>query len=148
MAPSLFNYQILVIDETRGYRVDAFRPPQNKRQLELLYNHQSSSPVSRVTLELAIFAGAVSNPATTKVNMPVKRTQIIAQRVYKMSALITAQRKLRDVQPLSGMTTVNAPSMEKPVSSNTSINPTRAKLWTQPMSACALKGANVPLVKN
>ena len=37
MAPSLYGYQILVIDETRGYRVDAFGPPQEK-QLVLLYN--------------------------------------------------------------------------------------------------------------
>lgn len=35
----LFNCQILVIDETRGYRVDSFGPPQEK-QLVLRYNHQ------------------------------------------------------------------------------------------------------------
>ena len=39
MAPSLCGYQLLVIDETRGYRVDTFGPPQDK-QLVLLYNQQ------------------------------------------------------------------------------------------------------------
>ena len=39
MAPSLYGYQLLVIDETRGYRVDGFGPPQDK-QLVLLYNQQ------------------------------------------------------------------------------------------------------------
>ena len=37
MAPSLYNYQLLLIDGTRGYRVDTFGPPQEK-QLVLLYN--------------------------------------------------------------------------------------------------------------
>ena len=39
MAPSLYGYQLLVIDETRSYRVDTFDPPQDK-QLVLLYNQQ------------------------------------------------------------------------------------------------------------
>ena len=38
-APSLQDYQLLVIDETRGYRIDTFGPPQDK-QLVLLYNQQ------------------------------------------------------------------------------------------------------------
>ena len=38
-APSLYGYQLLVIDETRGYRDDTFGPPQDK-QLVLLYNNQ------------------------------------------------------------------------------------------------------------
>ena len=39
LAPSLYDYQLLVIDETRSYRVDAFGPRQDK-QLVLLYNQQ------------------------------------------------------------------------------------------------------------
>ena len=39
LAPSLQDYQLLLIDETRGFRVDAFGPPQDK-QLVLLYNQQ------------------------------------------------------------------------------------------------------------
>ena len=39
MAPSLYRYQLLVIDEIRGYRVDTFGLPQDK-QLVLLYNQQ------------------------------------------------------------------------------------------------------------
>ena len=39
MAPPLYGYQLLVIDETRGYRVDTFGPPEDK-QLVLLYNRQ------------------------------------------------------------------------------------------------------------
>ena len=39
MAPSLYDYQLLVIDQTRSHRVDAFGPRQDK-QLVLLYNHQ------------------------------------------------------------------------------------------------------------
>ena len=39
MAPSLHDYQLLVIDQTRSHRVDAFGPRQDK-QLVLLYNHQ------------------------------------------------------------------------------------------------------------
>ena len=39
MAPSLYDYQLLVIDETRSCRVDAFGPHQDK-QLVLLYNQQ------------------------------------------------------------------------------------------------------------
>ena len=38
-APSLPDYQLLVTDETRSYRVDAFGTPQGK-QLVLLYNQQ------------------------------------------------------------------------------------------------------------
>ena len=38
-APSMYDYQLLVIDETRSYRVDAFGPYQDK-QLVLLYNQQ------------------------------------------------------------------------------------------------------------
>ena len=36
MAPSLYGYQLLVIDETGGYRVDTFGPPQDKQ----FYNQQ------------------------------------------------------------------------------------------------------------
>ena len=39
LKPSLYDYQLLVIDETRSYRVDAFGPPQDKH-LVLLYNQQ------------------------------------------------------------------------------------------------------------
>ena len=37
MAPSLFEYQLLMVDETRSNRVFNFGPPQDK-QLVLLYN--------------------------------------------------------------------------------------------------------------
>ena len=39
LAPSLYDYQLLVIDETCSYRVNTFGPPQDK-QLVLLYNQQ------------------------------------------------------------------------------------------------------------
>ena len=37
MARSLYGYQLLLIDEIRGYRVNTFGPPQEK-QLVLVYN--------------------------------------------------------------------------------------------------------------
>ena len=36
-APSLYNYQLVLVDETRGYEVSRFSPPQDK-QLVLLYS--------------------------------------------------------------------------------------------------------------
>ena len=39
LAPSLQDYQLLLIDETRGFRVDAFGPSQDKL-LVLLYKQQ------------------------------------------------------------------------------------------------------------
>ena len=47
LAPSLYDYQLLVIDETRSYRVDAFGPHQHK-QLVLLYNHQHYDVVTNL----------------------------------------------------------------------------------------------------
>ncbi|KAL9970542.1 hypothetical protein ACROYT_G022936 [Oculina patagonica] len=37
LAPSLYEYQLLLVDETRGYRVLTFGPPQDKK-LVLVYN--------------------------------------------------------------------------------------------------------------
>ena len=53
LAPSLFNHQLLVIDETRSYRVDAFGPHQDK-QLVLLCNHQHYDVVT----SLPVFFGS------------------------------------------------------------------------------------------
>ena len=36
-APSLYDYQLVLVDETRGYEVSRFSPPQDK-QLVLLYS--------------------------------------------------------------------------------------------------------------
>ena len=38
-APSLYDYQLVLVDETRGYKVSRFGPPQDK-QLVLLYSGQ------------------------------------------------------------------------------------------------------------
>lgn len=39
MAPSLYGYQLLLVDATRGYSVTSFGPPQEK-QIVLLYDNQ------------------------------------------------------------------------------------------------------------
>ena len=51
--PSLYNHQLLVIDETRSYHVDVFGPHQDK-QLVLLCNHQHYDVVT----SLPVFFGS------------------------------------------------------------------------------------------
>ena len=128
MAPSLYGYQLLVIDETRGYRVDTFGPPQDK-QLVLLYNQQHYDVVTSLPgfLVPAISADGVLNPMATRESTVVAITRITAQLVCKISAPIIAKPKLNVVQPHSHVTGVNATSMEKPAFSNISASPTREK---------------------
>ena len=123
MAPSLYSYQLLAIDETRGYRIDSFGPPRDE-QLVLLYNQQHYGVLSIFS---AISAGIVSNPMQMRENTVVAITQTIAQLVCKMSALITVKQKLSGVQPQFHVTGVKAHSIGTIVSCNTSASPTREK---------------------
>ena len=144
MAPSLYGYQLLVIDETRGYRVDTFGPPQDKQLVRIISSIMMLSPVSPVILVLAISADVVSNPIITTDNTVVAITRIVAQLVCKISAPIIAKPKLSDVQPHFHVTAANAPFMERAVSRNTSASLTREKVWTPSMSACVPTSENVP----
>ena len=62
-ATSLQDYQLLVIDETCSYRVDAFGPPQEK-QLVLLYNQQHFDAVTTLPgfLGTSYFCGRCLKP--------------------------------------------------------------------------------------
>ena len=131
LAPSLYDYQLLVIDETRSYRVDAFGPPQYK-QLVLLYNQQHYDVVTSLPgfFGTSYFCGAASNPTTMKVNMLVKTVQTIVQPVYRMFAVTTDKPKISDVQPRFDVTGANVRSMVRPAFNNILADLTREKLWT------------------
>ena len=47
LAPSLYDYQLLLVDATRGYSVKSFGPPQDK-QLVLLYDNDHYDAITKL----------------------------------------------------------------------------------------------------
>ena len=148
MAPSLYDYQLLVIDQTVTALTPLVHVKTNSLYSCTTINTLTSSPVSLGSLLTVISADAVSNPTIMKVNTLVTTTQTIVQLVYRMSARITDKPKLNDVQPRFHVIDVNVRSMGRPAVNNTQPNLTREKSQTPCMSVCAPTSVNVPRVRN
>ena len=127
MAPSLCGYQLLVIDETRGYRVDK----TSSLCFFTISSIMMSSPVCLAILVPAISAATALNPIIMRDNTLVAIILTTVQLVRKTSAPTTVKPKFSDVQPQFHVTTAKVHFMERPVSRNISVSPTREKPWTQ-----------------
>ena len=94
-APSLQGYQLLVIDETRSYRVDAFGPPKDKQSV-LLYNQQHYDVVTSLPgfFGTSYFCGRCLKPCDNEGQHLARIILTTVQPVYRMSALITAKPNL------------------------------------------------------
>ena len=82
LTPSLSNYQLLLVNATRGYSVTSFGKPQ---ELVLLYANEHYDVITTLlgSLVTVISVLGVSNPTTTKASTPVKTTLIIVLPAYK-----------------------------------------------------------------
>ena len=150
MAPTLYDYQLLVIDQTRSHRVDAFGPRQDK-QLVLLYNQQHFDVVTSLPgfFAKSYFCGRCLKPYDHEGqhacdNNP-DHCPACLQNVCMDYREAKAQRRTASFRCDRCK---RAFFMVRPAVNNTQPNLTREKSQTPCMSVCAPTSVNVPHVRN
>ena len=90
MAPSLYGYQLLLVDATRGYSVTSFGPPQEK-QIVLLYDNQHYDVIRALPgfFGTSYFCARCLKSYNDKGNMHVLTIPNIARHACKQDAPIT-----------------------------------------------------------
>lgn len=118
-APSLYDYQLLLVDETRGFRVLSFGPAQDKK-LVLLYDGNHYDVISSLPgyFATSYFCCDVLNLTTMRDGTRAPTIQTTALCVYKTIAEITWKPSADGNERLYYADPVNGSSMGTYVCNN------------------------------